>query len=473
MKNPAAPELLKPLADKPALRRWLQAHLGLSMPDSALCPGHDSPLDYAWHSYHEPASDCVVWAPRGGGKTRLAGALALLDLLHKPGISVRVLGGSLDQSLRVWEHLVADLQRLVESDALKAQIRSRFIRLANGSTVAAIPQSQRAVRGLRVQKLRCDEVELFDPDIWEAAQLVTQSRELAGMHVGGAIEALSTHHEPAGLMHRIISTASARKMRVFKWNLLDVLENCPDDRDCDTCVLLEECGRRAKNRTGGFFRIDDAIRMKQRVSLDTWQTEMLCLRPATRGSVFPSFDPDIHCADPTLADHELFLAIDFGFAAPFVCLWIRSDRDGVVHVIDEYLQQRQTIDRHIGEIQSRTHGPVAAIFCDPAGGSRNEHTAISNIEVLERAGYRVRRRASRIVDGLELIRAALSPAIGNPRLFFHPRCRHLLTAMQSYRYPDTGEIPIKDGTHDHPIDALRYFFVNRFAPSGRVEWKRY
>ena len=34
-----------------------------------------------------------------------------------------------------------------------------------------LAQSQRAVRGLRVQKLRCDEVEMFNPSIWEAAQL--------------------------------------------------------------------------------------------------------------------------------------------------------------------------------------------------------------------------------------------------------------------------------------------------------------
>ena len=36
--------------------------------------------------------------------------------------------------------------------------------------------------------------------------------------------------------------------------------------------------------------------------------------------------------------------------------------------------------------------------------------------------------------------------------------------MQSYRYPATGgELPVKDGEHDHPIDALRYYFVNASA----------
>ena len=34
---------------------------------------------------------------------------------------------------------------------------------------------------------------------------------------------------------------------------------------------------------------------------------------------------------------------------------------------------------------------------------------------------------------------------------------------------DDAELPIKDGEHDHWIDALRYFFVNHVgAPSGRT-----
>ena len=32
--------------------------------------------------------------------------------------------------------------------------------------------------------------------------------------------------------------------------------------------------------------------------------------------------------------------------------------------------------------------------------------------------------------------------------------------MQSYRYGDGTESPIKDGVHDHLIDAVRYHFVN-------------
>ena len=48
-----------------------------------------------------------------------------------------------------------------------------------------------------------------------------------------------------------------------------------------------------------------------------------------------------------------------------------------------------------------------------------------------------------------------------------PKCGKLIEAMQCYHYPDSGgELPEKDGVHDHPIDALRYFFVNYRRSKG-------
>jgi len=89
------------------------------------------------------------------------------------------------------------------------------------------------------------------------------------------------------------------------------------------------------------------------------------------------------------------------------------------------------------------------------------------------AGFTVRKKHSHIVDGVDKIRAALRPAHGPARLFIHPRCKHLIAAMKSYRYGEgSGEVPLKDGEHDHLIDALRYFFVNYPEP-GNTQHSRY
>ena len=165
-------------------------------------------------------------------------------------------------------------------------------------------QSQKAVRGLRVQKLRCDEVEMFDPKVWEAGQLTTRS--LAGAaatadgkseavgFVKGAVEGLSTFHRPWGLMSKVIENAKAKGIRVLHWCILEVMEKCPESRDCLTCDLWDDCRGVAKTKCDGFFAIDDLIRIKRRVSKESWDSEMMCRRPSVEGAVFPSFDVDVH-----------------------------------------------------------------------------------------------------------------------------------------------------------------------------------
>src|SRR4051812_36956599 len=178
--------MLHPCSTPDQLHAWVRLYTGLHLPRVAVCGGHAAPFEYVRRAYFEPATDLVVWAPRGGGKTRLAALCTLLDLLHKPGCTVRILGGSLDQSLRLWEHLMPDLLRLVPNLLDGKPRSSRRVALKGGAGAAVLTQSQRAVRGLRVQKLRCDEVELFDPRIWEAAQLVTKTKSRRGGAPGGA-----------------------------------------------------------------------------------------------------------------------------------------------------------------------------------------------------------------------------------------------------------------------------------------------
>ena len=461
--------LTTPCPNADALYDWVRLHAHLIVPRIPVCPGHQAPFAYLSHAYFEPARDLVVWAPRGGGKTRLGALATLLDLLHKPGCQVRILGGSLDQSLRMWEHLAPDLARLVDSDIV-GRTTSRQVTMSNGSAAAVLTQSQRAVRGLRVQKLRCDEVELFDEAIWQAAQLVTRSRA-EPTPIAGVIEAISTLHAPHGLMQRIVDRAIAAGTPVLKWCLLDVLEACSPERQCSACDLRDDCHGVARNRCHGYIAIDDAIRMKRRASRETWESEMLCLRPSRRNAVFPHFDPAIHVKADQPSTGSVSLAIDFGFANPFACLWLRTDPDGRTFVVDEYVQEHRMMQEHITEIRSRPWGKVLRIACDPAGAGPNEQTAISNVALLRSHGFKVHYRKSRIVDGLELIRAALRPAAGQPTLFIHPRCTRLIRAMESYRYPDTpSESPLKDGEHDHLIDALRYHYVNRTTARLEGPW---
>ena len=167
------------------LKNYVKVFLGLSIPDRRICPEHDSPMDYLCHSFfsdfaHQRTrhADAVVWANRGGGKTELAAVSTLLDCVFKPDCQVRILGGSGEQSTRMYEYLTRFLHAGFER-FLDGPIRKGRCRFVNRSAVEVLTQSPMSVRGQHIQKLRCDEVELFDENVFAAAKFTTHSTDNA------------------------------------------------------------------------------------------------------------------------------------------------------------------------------------------------------------------------------------------------------------------------------------------------------
>ncbi|GMV25893.1 MAG: hypothetical protein AMXMBFR58_19240 [Phycisphaerae bacterium] len=480
------------------LRTVVERLLDLEVDPDPIIPGHHNVLDYLEHTFFEgepprpllpPAIssdgqdpdptvqpgplavvDCVVWANRGGGKT-MAGAIAtLLDLLFKDGIQVRILGGSLDQSRRMHDHLRGFLERPALRRWVKGRITDRRITLVNKSTVELLSQSQTSVRGTRVQKLRCDEVELFDPMVWEAAQLATRSRRCAGHWVRGAVECLSTMHLARGIMHRLVEQAAAGTRRLFKWGLVDCLENCEPARPCESCSLLPECSGRAKRlprSVPGHITIDDAITMKSRVTLETWEAEMLCLRPSRTATVLPEFDRSVHVVDSIpvpAADGEgkqtWVGGMDFGMRSPTVVLWGMLDEKGVLWIAHERSVSGAVLDDHIDAMLAPQRPRLRWVAVDPSGCSVNAHSGVSTTDAMARRGIDVRwQPGRRVLDGILLIRARLRPASGEPpRLFVHRSCETLIESLERFSYmPDEfSDKPDKTEGFDHAVDALRY-----------------
>ena len=141
------------------LRNYLRVFLNIDVPHKKMCPEHSSPLDYLWHTFnidfkvpirnHQSEirnADAIVWANRAGGKTELAAVATLLDGLFKPHCQIRILGGSGEQSSRMYDYLTAFLQRGFEP-LLAGPIRKESCRFANGAAVEVLTQSATSVRG--------------------------------------------------------------------------------------------------------------------------------------------------------------------------------------------------------------------------------------------------------------------------------------------------------------------------------------
>jgi len=474
-------------AAKQDLRNYVKVFLGIDVPEKSICPEHNSPMDYLWHTFsadfptlretnHEQRAtknaDAVIWANRAGGKTELAAVATLLDCIFKPNCQIRILGGSGEQSSRMYEYLTAFLHRgfeqFLEGPALKS--KCRFI---NGSAVEVLTQSATSVRGQHIQKLRCDEVELFDETVFAAAKFTTQSTS----NLVAAMELISTMHRPYGLMQRAVASAPQFGTPIFKWCMFEVIEKCTG-RICSQCPLWSDCGGRAR-QASGYLKIDDCITQMRRASRAGFEAEMLCKRPSLENIVFADFDPDIHVKPVDYeANLPLYRTLDFGFVNPFVCLWIQVDADGAVRVIDEYIRSRATIDVHAAEMKSRTpvaEEQVTATFCDPAGAGVNDVTGTSVVRELRTLGIATRFKRSGILEGIELIRRAIRSGDGQTSLTISPKCPRLIEAMQCYHYPEhptPAELPQKDGIYDHPIDALRYFFISQTTPT-KAATRRY
>ena len=460
------------------LHAWILDKLSIRVVREALIDGHSAPFEYLCHAFFEDRlpRDCIVWANRGGGKTFYAAVATMMDLIFKPGIAIRILGGSLEQSGRMHAHLrdLFSIDRFEE--LIEGKITERRIRLHNGSAVELLAQSQTSVRGVRVQKLRCDEVELFDRDVWEAAQLVTREKHCGSSTVRGSIECLSTLHVPYGLMHDLVSQSieeNEQSRKVFRWGVVDVLDTCDDRHECvgqhKPCPLAAECAGKAKGRdrnhqTPGHITIDDAITLKGRVGDETWKSEMLCLRPKRTNCVLPEFDPGVHVISSMPTDCKAWTWIggmDFGIRAPTVVLFACVDPEGVIWVAGEYVKTDTALSEHIKVIQSQLH-PPKWIGVDPAGRQRGFQTGISDVQAMRSAGLTIYDRRLRVHDGLMLIRSRLKPASGGIKLYIHRSCEQLIESLETYHYPEDQPMcssPEKDGS-DHCVDALRYLIQN-------------
>ena len=376
----AALEQLRP-HNEAELHVFVERVLELRVPRRPVVAGNDAPFEYLVHTFFEAgfakpqaaamgaSADVVVWASRSGGKTMLGAAATMLDLLFKPGIQVRILAGSLEQASKMYEYLLGFAHKPMLRGVLAGEPTLRQLALINGSRVTVSAQSPRAIRGQHVHKLRCDEVDLLERKLWQAAQMVPLSGTVGGLKVRGAIEALSTMHQPFGIMNDL--TQRTGGPRVLRWSALDVAERCPDSRPCAGCLIEHDCHGLAK-QAAGYLSIEDLLALRERTSDDAWYAEMLCRRPRRDAMVYHNFS-DAHLRPAGAArSGDLHVAgMDFGVRSPMVMLWAVLPAhagdlyDQPVHVGGEYAEAGLTLEENLKRIFERGRCPRGSASIPP------------------------------------------------------------------------------------------------------------
>jgi hypothetical protein len=266
---------------------FIEIFWGLRVPRVQVCPEHTPPAAYLVDSFFENVLDSVCWANRGGGKTLLGGLLTWLDAVFKKKCETKILGGSGEQSLRMYNHIsnfqTAPFRHLIDGEPLKT-----WTHMNDGGSIQILTASSKSVRGPHPQKLKLDEIDEFEDKIYEAALLIPKSKK--GLRA--SVQIYSTMHKAYGLMNRVITEAAQSGYKIYKWCVFDVMEKCVG-RECAVCELWEDCQGKAKH-ADGFYSIEDAISEKRKVSRDTWLCEMLCFQPSQEGLIYKEFDMALH-----------------------------------------------------------------------------------------------------------------------------------------------------------------------------------
>lgn len=482
----------------------------LKVPAHPVCREHQSP-GYALASlYYDRPSLILIWGPRGGGKSLLAG----LDNYLKGGtygdFEASVLGASQAQSEQIYRAMDLFRKAQPSHDFIKEMFKTEAVfhdpeRWGRpGARVEMLAASEKSVRGPHKPQLNLDEVDVMDDQIRDdAAGMVVEK----GRHRASIIMT-STWHKVAGSMAEMVGRGASGEFPVLCWCMFDVLERCPDERSgpnlekCPECPLVRWChadrdqhpsGLPKAKRSCGHYSIDALIQKTRFTSARIFESDYLCKKPRAMGQWFTEFDEDIHVAESAEyhPGYRFHTSIDTGVHTAAVWFQARSSPDGThikINVFADYYSEGVGAEANARAIidvcRERTgqHTSNGRLSMDPAGSAR---TAIGPTVLGEyqRAGCVGQGRTNERwpewgpgrpkADGLQLIEALLRSADGTVSLHIHPRCKNLIGSFRDYvraKTPD-GQWLDKPADPQHPqenpIDALVGGVALEF-PEGRT-----
>tara|TARA_R100001463_G_scaffold99151_1_gene153607 strand:- start:1938 stop:3260 length:1323 start_codon:yes stop_codon:yes gene_type:complete len=216
------------------------------------------------------------------------------------------------------------------------------------------------------------------------------------------------------------------------------------------------------------------IERKRNMSKELYEQEYGAMFTSFEGRVYP-FDRSLDMGEfPYNPNYPTFCSIDFGFRMP-AAIWFQTHMIGGlthINVIDEIVHKANIKTDEFVEMIQAKHYHVREYYGDPAGMQAQGQSGLGDIEIFRRKGIHVRSirdKVSRsIASGVSHVRGFIENAQGQRFVHLDKKCMGLAEDLENYRYPESGEgkdlkpDPVKDGRHDHSMDAFRYFFLNRF-----------
>ena len=347
---------------------------------------------------------------------------------------------------------------------------------------------------------------------------------------------ISTRRGAYSVVEKEISNAEKTGLNVRRWTVFEGIERCSDERSgtdfvheryvdvttgsfltkpeydllepkrqkdhemikyasgCLNCPLRVHCGTDAKKQKSESIylqKIDAAIVDRLSTDLDFYNSQCMSLMPAKEGLVFTKYDPSVHFIEademyktftgehppqPQTRDSLVrlfrsrglacYIGLDWGFTDPTAITVLFTDGTRAF-IVETFSKPGLEPERHIvpilREMQQR-YGSFK-IFPDTARPDNNS--------ILARNGFSVYDKfEKKIGQGVDLIRAALMPAVGTPNLFLlRGHADELNDELKLYHYvigPDGTPTDDIADENNHSIDTVRYIYLNIFGKTRTI-----
>src|SRR3990172_7611827 len=222
------------LKTKEELDFYIQEYLGYNIPKKKTCPNHISPFKFLYDVFFERIGNAFAYGSRGSGKTRLFSLLNHLDMTFKPTVTIVSAGATLDQSHRCYDYFCGYYKDPLLKSMLTENLMS-YSEGANGSILEVITGSLKGFNGPHPVKARIDELELIR---WETLQEGLSMALSDGEYRSQTIMA-STRKWSGGSVSRLLEESSKRKISVYNFCALEVVETC--QRECFGDAKYGDC----------------------------------------------------------------------------------------------------------------------------------------------------------------------------------------------------------------------------------------
>jgi len=267
-----------------------------------------------------PATRFIMKGPRGGGKSKMLGALGFVKW-YLSLLNLIDMGGSLEQARGVYNYFVS---HIYASEAIAASLPEEPTMLRTktdrGNYFRAVAASQKQVRGPHPDALFIDEAcEVKDDLILSAMPMVDSSPT-------PLVVMTSTFHKIFGLFQETWDKAEELGWARLSWDAFDVVKAFDPaiwsdpklNREIPDLAKLKE---RAAGRNGdpeGWIPVENLIQAwREKPSTDYFDVEYMGSRPSAEGMVNDPEDVDACVINQEIAyvrGAETAGGLDWGFA---------------------------------------------------------------------------------------------------------------------------------------------------------------